>query len=472
MPTKIPPKPRHELGELLLDAGSPALPLWFIASKDDSSLKQLTDAQRNWLEARSWLPKSGAVLLLPDAGGGVAGALFGVGDENWAVDAPLLPGALPGALPPGDYRFASALPDPELATLAWLAGCYRFGRYRSENNTKPKRLVLPDGVDRARVLALAEALYFGRDLINTPANDLGPAELEAAVRELATEHGAEVKVTEGSGLLSDNFPMIHAVGRASDRAPRLIDLHWGSTHAPKLTVVGKGICFDTGGLDIKPGGAMALMKKDMGGAASALAFAHLVMSTKLPVRLRLLIPAADNAIAGNAFRPGDVLKSRSGMSVEIGNTDAEGRLVLADALSLADEEAPDYLITIATLTGAARVALGPDLPPLFSDDEDFAAGLIASGLGVGDPVWSLPLWAPYDKLLKSNIADLNHIAEGSHAGSVIAALFLKRFVTKAKRFAHIDIFGWVPREQPGRPQGGEPQAARALFAYFQKELGP
>jgi leucyl aminopeptidase len=321
-------------------------------------------------------------------------------------------------------------------------------------------------------LAQAEALYFGRDLINSPANDFGPAELEAAARELANEHGAGIKVTEGSSLLSDNLPMIHAVGRASDRAPRLIDLHFGSERAPKVTIVGKGICFDTGGLDIKPASAMSLMKKDMGGAAASLTLAHLLMQAKLPLRLRVLIPAADNAIGGNAFRPGDVLLSRNGMSVEIGNTDAEGRLVLADAISLADEEAPDYLITIATLTGAARVALGPDLPPLYSDDEELAAGLLDAGARVGDPLWRMPLWSPYDKLLKSNIADVNHIAEGSHAGSIIAALFLKRFVKNAKHFAHLDIFGWVPREQPGRPQGGEPQSARALFAYFRKAFGP
>jgi leucyl aminopeptidase len=466
------PKSRRDLGELLLDPGKKGLPIWFIAAKDDADLQGLTEAQRNWLEARGWSPKPGAILLLPDERGGIAGALLGTGGEDWAAHTPLLPGALPGALPPGDYRFAGKLADPELAVLAWLAGSYRFGRYKSENGGKPKRLVMPDGIDRDRVLALAEALYFGRDLINIPANDLGPAELEAAAREIATEHGASVKVTEGSSLLSDNFPMIHAVGRASDRAPRLIDLRWGSERAPKVTVVGKGICFDTGGLDIKPGSAMALMKKDMGGAASALAFAHLVMQAKLPLRLRVLIPAADNSIGGNAFRPGDVLRSRNGMTVEIGNTDAEGRLVLADALSLADEEAPDFLITIATLTGAARVALGPDLPPLYTNDEDLAAGLVASGTSVGDPLWRMPLWAPYDKLIKSSIADVNHIAEGSHAGSIIAALFLKRFVTDAKRFAHLDIFGWVPREQPGRPQGGEPQAARALFAYFRKEFGP
>ena len=336
---------------------------------------------------------------------------------------------------------------------------------------RPRASSSPTARAKAQVLALAEALYFGRDLINTPANDLGPAELETAARELAIAFDASIKVTEGSGLLSDNFPMIHAVGRASDRAPRLIDLRWGAEHAPKVTIVGKGICFDTGGLDIKPGSAMALMKKDMGGAAAALAFALLVMRAKLPVRLRVLIPAAENSIAGNAFRPGDVLTSRNGMTVEIGNTDAEGRLVLADAISLADEEAPDYLFTIATLTGAARVALGPDLPPLYTDDEDLAAGLLASGRAVGDPLWRMPFWPPYDKLLKSSIADVNHIAEGSFAGSIIAALFLKRFVRNAKRFAHLDIFGWVPREQPGRPQGGEPQAARALFDFFRRELG-
>ena len=363
------------------------------------------------------------------------------------------------------------LADPELATLGFLAGSYRFTRYKSADGGKTTRLVLPDGASKEQVLALAEALYVGRDLINTPANDLGPADLETAARELATAFDASIKVTEGSGLLSDNFPMIHAVGRASDRAPRLIDLRWGAEHAPKVTIVGKGICFDTGGLDIKPGSAMALMKKDMGGAAAALAFALLVMRAKLPVRLRVLIPAAENSIAGNAFRPGDVLTSRNGMTVEIGNTDAEGRLVLADAISLADEEAPDYLFTIATLTGAARVALGPDLPPLYTDDEDLAAGLLASGSAVGDPLWRMPFWPPYDKLLKSSIADVNHIAEGSFAGSIIAALFLKRFVRNAKRFAHLDIFGWVPREQPGRPQGGEPQAARALFDFFRRELG-
>jgi len=459
---------RRQLQELLLEPGAAATPIKLIAAADD--LATLTDMEKRWVEARDWQPKQGAVLVLPGEGGGIGAVLLATGGEDWAVKAPMLTGALPSAIPPGDYNFAGSLPDPELAALGFLAGCYRFARYKTANDRKQKRLVLPDGANRDRVLALAEALYFGRDLINTPASDFGPAELESAARELGNVFGGSVKVTEGSSLLSDNFPMIHAVGRASDRLPRLIDLRWGSEHAPKVTVVGKGICFDTGGLNLKPGSAMGLMKKDMGGAASALAFALLVMRAKFPVRLRVLIPAADNSIAGNAFRPGDVLTSRNGMTVEIGNTDAEGRLVLADAISLADEEAPDYLVTLATLTGAARVALGPELPPLYADDDDFAGRLQAYGHAVGDPLWRMPFWAPYDKLLKSNVADVSHISEGSFAGSVTAALFLKRFVKNAKHFAHLDIYGWVPREQPGRPQGGEPQAARALFEFFRREL--
>ena len=460
---------RHHLEDLLLEPGADATPIKLIATEDD--LATLSGAERRWVEARGWKPSQGAVLLMPGEGGRIGSVLFGTGGADWAQTTPTLAGALPGALPRGDYRFADPLPDSELAALSFLAGCYRYTRYKTSNDKKTKRLVRPEGASRDQVLALAESLYLGRDLINTPANDLGPAELETAVRDLAKTFGGTIKVTEGPALLSGNFPMIHAVGRASDRAPRLIDLHWGPESAPKVTIVGKGICFDTGGLNLKPGNAMGLMKKDMGGAASALAFASLVMRTKLPVRLRVLIPAADNSVAGNAFRPGDVLTSRNGMTVEIGNTDAEGRLVLADALSLADEDAPDYLITFATLTGSARVALGPELPPFYADDEDFAGKMLDAAHAVGDPVWRLPFWAPYDKLLKSNVADVNHISDGPFAGSVTAALFLKRFVKNAKRFAHLDIYGWVPRARPGCPQGGEPQAARALFQVFRQEFG-
>ena len=460
---------QRKLEDLLLEPGAEAVPIRLIASDDD--LAGLSERERSWVEARGWKPAQGAVLLLPGEGGGLGAVLLATGGQDWAANAPMLTGALPGALPEGDYYFADTMPDPELAALGFLAACYRFTRYKTTNEQKPKRLVRPEGASRDSVLALAQALYFGRDLINTPASDFGPAELEAAARDLANTFGGSVKVTEGSSLLSDNFPMIHAVGRASDRPPRLIDLRWGAENAPKVTVVGKGICFDTGGLNLKSGAGMGLMKKDMGGAAAALAFALMVMREKLPVRLRVLIPAADNSVSGNAFRPGDVLTSRNGMTVEIGNTDAEGRLVLADALSLADEEAPDYLITFATLTGAARVALGPDLPPLYADDDAFAGKLLDVSHAVGDPLWRMPFWANYDKLLKSNVADVSHISEGAFAGSVTAALFLKRFVRDAKRFAHLDIYGWVPREQHGRPQGGEPQAARALFQFFREELG-
>jgi leucyl aminopeptidase len=460
---------RRQLEDVVLEPGAEAVPIRLIASEVD--LAGLSETEQRWVKTCGWKLTPGAVLLLPGEGGGLGAVLFATGGKDWTAKAPMLTGALPGAIPEGDYYFADAMPDPELAALGFLASCYRFTRYKTSRDHQPKRLVRPEGASRDRVLAHAEALYLGRDLINTPASDFGPAELEAAARGLANTFGGSVKVTEGASLLSDNFPMIHAVGRASDRPPRLIDLRWGAEHAPMVTVVGKGICFDTGGLNLKSGSGMGLMKKDMGGAASALAFALMVMREKLPVRLRVLIPAADNSVAGNAFRPGDVLTSRNGMTVEIGNTDAEGRLVLADALSLADEDAPDYLITLATLTGAARVALGPDLPPLYATDDAFAGQLLDVSQAIGDPLWRMPFWANYDKLLKSNVADVSHISEGSFAGSVTAALFLKRFVKDAKRFAHLDIYGWVPREQPGRPQGGEPQAARALFQFFRQELG-
>ncbi|MGI9391141.1 MAG: leucyl aminopeptidase family protein, partial [Boseongicola sp.] len=314
----------------------------------------------------------------------------------------------------------------------------------------------------------AEALT--RDLINTPASDMGPSELECASRELATEFGAEIAVTNGDDLLSDNFPMIHAVGRASPRTPRLIDMTWGNA-GPKLTLVGKGVCFDTGGLNLKPGASMGLMKKDMGGAANVLGLSRMLMVNAAPIRLRVLIPAVENSVSGVAFRPGDILTSRKGLSVEINNTDAEGRLVLADALALADEDSPDLIVSMATLTGAARVAVGPDLAPFYAADDDDANALEASAHSVRDPVWRMPFWEPYESMIEPGIADLDNAPKGGFAGSITAALFLRRFVTNTPRYLHFDIFGWTPTSEPGRPKGGAGQGIRALEAALPRILG-
>jgi leucyl aminopeptidase len=379
-------------------------------------------------------------------------------------------------LPEGLYRLGMA-PDacggPQ-AVLAWLLGTYAFARYK----TAPKnavRLVVPEGVDGEEVSRIAEALFLARDLINTPANDLGPAELTAAARKLAAQNGAKVNVTSGAAL-AKNFPLIEAVGRGSARPPCLIDLTWGPSSlrgrsAPRVTLVGKGVCFDTGGYDLKPSAGMLTMKKDMGGAATALAVAAMAMGAKLGVQLRVLIPAVENSVSGNAMRPGDIFKSRKGLTVEIGNTDAEGRLILADALALADEDVPDLLIDIATLTGAARAATGMELPPFFTDDETLAADLAGSGEKTGDPLWRLPLWRGYEFSLSSRIADLNNNPAYSYAGAITAALFLNRFVTKTKAWVHLDIPAWNDRARPGRPVGGEANTARAIYALLQKRYG-
>ncbi|HKC32874.1 MAG TPA: leucyl aminopeptidase family protein, partial [Xanthobacteraceae bacterium] len=313
--------------------------------------------------------------------------------------------------------------------------------------------------------------FLARDLINTPANDMGPAELEAAARRLAEQHGARIQSVVGDDLLAKNFPLVHAVGRAAQGAPRLIDMTWGDEAAPKVTLVGKGVCFDTGGLDIKPDSAMLLMKKDMGGAASVLALAHMIMGRGLKLRLRVVIPAVENAISGDAFRPRDVYRSRKGLSVEIGNTDAEGRLILADALALADEEAPELLVDMGTLTGAARVALGPDLPPFYTHDEDLAAAVLRHARAENDPLWRLPLWPAYDAMLDSKVADLGNVGAGGFAGSIVCALFLNRFVAAAKSWLHLDIYAWTPSAKAGRPEGGECQAARAVYAYLAARYG-
>jgi leucyl aminopeptidase len=433
-----------------------ALPVYLVA-KDRLEAAGLASSTLAWARANGFSGEAGRTLVVPGENGAVAGALFGMGDSEGA----LVIGALARALPEGDWHFASAPAEPELAAIALALGGYVFTRYGKKPG-KPLRFSLPSGADAARVRSIADGVFLTRDLVNTPTNDMGPDELEKAVRTLARTHKADVSVTKGDDLLKKNFPMIHAVGRASVGAPRLIDMIWGSKNAPKVTLVGKGVCFDTGGLDIKPSSGMVLMKKDMGGAANVLGLASMIMAAGLKVRLRVLIPAVENSIAGNAFRPGDVLVSRKGVTVEIGNTDAEGRLVLADALALADNDEPQLLIDMATLTGAARVALGPDLPPFYTGDEALASNLTAASVAVEDPLWRMPLWRPYDAKLSSKVADINNVTSDGFAGSITAALFLKRFVEKTAAWAHFDIFAWNPSDRPHGLAGGEAQGIRTL----------
>jgi leucyl aminopeptidase len=406
--------------------------------------------------------KPGACLTLPGPDGAIAHVIFGLEDETAKSRDLFRPGQLPGLLPPGVYRFANAPHDTRLAVLAFALGSYRFSRYRN-NDVPTARLVPPDGIDIADIERMAEAAALARDLINTPSNDMGPEELAQAAQDLATRFGASFSCIVGDDLVQQNLPLIHAVGMASPRAPRLIDFSWGDPAHPKVTLVGKGVCFDTGGLDLKPSSGMLIMKKDMGGAANVLALALMVMDAGLKVRLRVLIPAVENAVAGNAFRPLDIFKSRKGPTVEIGNTDAEGRLVLADALAYADEETPDLLVDLGTLTGAARVALGPDLPPYYTNDETLAFDIARCAREQNDPLWRLPLWAPYDAWLDSKVANINNAPSGGFAGSITCALFLQRFVESAKSWLHVDIYGWTPSARPARPEGGECQAARAIY---------
>lgn len=433
-------------------------------------LAELAPLARRFAEAQGFSASVGQHLVLPNEAGAIVAVLLGVEAADARRRDPFAPGRLAALLPAGDYALAGEIGDPDLAALGWLLQGYRFERYR-KSATKTGRLVLPEGVDGEDLIRIAESVALARDLVNTPANDLGPAEIEASIRALAAECGATATAIMGDDLIARNFPMIHAVGRASPRAPRLIDLVWGDLAHPKITLVGKGVAFDTGGLDLKPSAGMLLMKKDMGGAAAAIAAARMIMLAKLPVRLRLLVPAVENAVSGSSFRPGDVLASRKGLSVEIGNTDAEGRLILADALALADEEAPELLIDYATLTGAARTALGPELPPFYTHDDGLAAEIGRLGEAVNDPVWRMPLWPNYERMLDSRIADLNHVSGGSFAGSVTAALFLNRFVEKTASYAHFDIYAWNPSGKPGRPEGGECQAARLTYALA-KQLYP
>lgn len=452
---------------LLSTPKASSLPVYLVEA-DALDACKAPKAAIGWAKANGFSGATATVLTIPGDNGAIAGAFFGLGKSGTLN--PLAAGALARHLPEGDWHFADAPKEAELATLGLLLGSYAFTRY----GKKPRnalRFAVPQGVDVSRVERLANGCILARDLINTPAGDMGPDALEDATRALASEHGAMLSVTLGDDLLKENLPMIHAVGRAAEAAPRLLDLRWGRNDAPKVTLVGKGVCFDTGGLDLKPAAGMLLMKKDMGGAANVLGLASMIMAAKLDIRLRVLIPAVENAVAGNAFRPGDVLTSRKRLTVEIGNTDAEGRLVLADAMALADEEEPELLIDMATLTGAARVALGPDVPPFYTDDEALAGALAQASEAVADPLWRMPLWKPYLSRLDSKIADINNVSLDGFAGSPIAGLFLGRFVEKAKNWAHFDIYGWNPADKPYAPVGGEAQGIRAIERVLTERYG-
>jgi len=433
-------------------------------------LERQDEALRRWLAATGFKAKPGGFSLVADADGHLRAVVVGLrsADDLWAL------GGLPAALPEGDYALDAPLEARQLERLAlgWALGAYRFTRYKNPQRAMA-RLALAPACDGKRVLDQAAAVNWVRDLINTPAEDMMPEHLAEAMLSLGREFGASVQQIVGDDLLAQNYPVIHAVGRASAHPPRLLDLRWGDPGHPRVTVIGKGVCFDSGGLDLKPSGAMRLMKKDMGGAATALGLARLVMGAGLPVRLRVLVAAVDNAVSGNAFRPGDVLRSRQGTTIEIHNTDAEGRLILCDALAEAGRERPAAMIDFATLTGAARVALGTELPALFCDDHALATGLLAAAEREQDPCWRLPLHQPYREMLDSKIADLANATESSYAGAITAALFLKEFVPDGIPWAHFDLMAWNLKAQPGRPEGGEAMAMRAVFSWLEMRFaGP
>jgi leucyl aminopeptidase len=424
---------------------------------------------RNWIATNGFKAERTRLLLIPDAAGKAAAVVVGLGRRNphedfncWCA------AAIPDRLPDGDYHLAQPLPAHAATQFAfgWGYGQYKYERYRRPGTARSLHLRLPEGADGAEAERLRLATALARDLINTPASDMSPETLAQVAVGVARRYGAPHRVVVGEDLLRERFPAVHAVGRASSVAPRLFDLQWGDASHPRLTLVGKGVCFDTGGLDVKPSASMMLMKKDMGGAAVALALAQLVMEANLPVRLRLILPIVENAISANAYRPGDVLATRKGSSVEVGNTDAEGRLILCDALALADEDKPDLLIDTATLTGAARVALGPELPALFSTSDTLADELLRFGVAESDPLWRLPLWSGYDDELSSKIADLNNVASSGFSGAIFGALFLKRFIAEARAWMHIDLYAWNSKDRPGRPVGAEPQTVRALYSFL------
>ena len=439
----------------------------------DAWLKKQDAPTQAWVKSSGFKASDGAMLLVPDAKGNLSRVLWGAGKD----DSLYTYADLPGKLPKNDAGYyIDKKMNKDRATqvaLGWAMGSYQFNQYRSSGKKDFVPLVWPDNADRKAVTATTEATFMVRDLVNMPANDMGPAEIAEAGKKLAKAFNkkASVRVIVGKDLLKQNYPAIYEVGKGSPREPRLVDIRWGNPKHPLVTLVGKGVAFDTGGLDIKPSAGMLLMKKDMGGAAHVMGLAHMIMTANLPVRLRVLIPAVENSTDGNSYRPGDIIKTRKGLSVEIGNTDAEGRIILCDALAEACKEKPDLLIDFATLTGAARVALGPDLPAMFSNDDKVADALLASARKVEDPLWRLPLWEPYHEMLATKNADINNAGSGGYAGAITAALFLEKFVDKDVPWVHIDTFAWNPSGKPGKPLGGEALGMRASYDLIQSKFG-
>ncbi len=444
------------------------IPVSALTSSDYKAwVRKQSKLTQSWLKSTEFRPDAGKVALIPGRDGSIARVVLGLGraPDPWTF------AALRDRVPKGRYAYDGlGAEHADAAALGWGLAHYEFARYVAPAGKAPT-LVWPTDADREGVLRARDAITLGRDLINTPAGDLGPAELAGAVEGLADRHGATYAVIEGDALLDRGYPAIHAVGRAADQAPRLADLRWGDPDAPRLSLVGKGVCFDSGGLDLKSAAGMKLMKKDMGGAASVLALAHMVMDAQLPVCLRVLVPAVENAVSGNAYRPGDVLQTRKGLTVEVGNTDAEGRLIMCDALTEAASEKPELLIDFATLTGAARIALGTELPALFSNDDALAEHTLDAGLRLADPLWRMPLHYDYRRHLDSRIADLNNISSVSQGGAITAALFLGEFVPADQRWAHVDTMGWNTSNRPGRPAGGEVFGVRAFFAALTTLMG-
>ena len=447
------------INDLLIDSSPNAIPLHLFKPEEwQAWIATRPASEQSWAAANGFDAKPGSVCVLPSPAGDIAAVFAGMDEPLWSA------GGLPTKLPAGDYMLAGAWDENAATDVAtgFLIGGYTFDRYK-QVAAPAARLMWPGTADRNTANAIATGVCLARDLINTPANDLGPEELCAAVRAVGEQFSAEISELAGDELLANNYPTVHAVGRAAARAPRLIDFRWGKEDAPKVTLVGKGVCFDTGGLDLKPAGGMLRMKKDMGGAANVLALAHMIMATAMPVRLRVLIPAVENSVSGNAMRPLDVIKTRKGITVEVGNTDAEGRLILCDALTEADSESPEVLIDCATLTGAARVALGTDLPALFCNNDRLATDMLNAGIGTLDPVWRLPLHQPYKDMLKSDVADLNNVSEGGFGGAITAALYMEHFVSPTTPWAHLDMMAWNNSAKPGRPKGGEAQGVRGIF---------